>query len=221
MIDPLITSSSYLIEDCFKLRLGDLGKFLLIPVRIEESDDLSKQTKTGRSGAALLLNGLSSMRVDYKMNLNREPNIINIRFSDGRKESSSIDQAIEIEKQELLFGTRFFFKCRCGKRLNVLYLRPDMPYCFACRECLNLKYFLTTINRKVLGRELFYWFDRSRRVKEKLAEIKQLTKNGKITRKAAYALHYASKYNLANNSAAKATIEYQMNKLGVKMTQNI
>lgn len=222
MINQPLTNSAYLIEDCYKLHLGSLGKRLLAPIAIEQSDNFDKTKKIGRSGTTLLLNGLSLMRLDYMVNLNLTPNIINVKFyNDSRKRSIGVNQVIEIQKQELLFGTRFFFKCRCGKRLNVLYLRSDLPY-FACRKCLNLKYYLTTINRHSLGRELFYWFNRSQKVKEKLASIKQFTHRGKATKKAASALHYANKYNLINNAVAIATIKEQMSRLGIKQNlQNI
>lgn len=214
MINPLIISS-YLVEDCHKLRLGDLGKHLLAPAKTEQCDDFDKQIKIGKSGTALLLNGLNLMKVEYQINLNLAPNIINVKFYNSKKMDSGINQTIEIQKQELLFGTRFFFKCRCGKRLNMLYLRPDMPYYFACRKCLNLRYFLTTINRKIIGKEIFYWFNRNQKVKEKIAGIKQFTRKGKPTKKASAVLHYANKYNLSTNTVAMAMIKNQMSRLGV------
>lgn len=210
--------SKFLVEDCYRLHTRDLGKGILSPTNAKSKDKISTN-KT-----ALLLNGLSVMRVSFKINLEANPINIKIFFSRDPKNWSKdlgISQTVDIEPCELRFGTRFYFKCGCGKKANILCLRPDIPYYFACRECLNLKYYLTTINRNSFGREIFYWFNRVEKAREKMAEIKRLTYNGKVTKRTAYALSVAKKYNLLSNETAKKKISYQLQKLGVSELQKI
>ncbi|MFH2144058.1 MAG: hypothetical protein ABIJ97_16655 [Bacteroidota bacterium] len=53
-------------------------------------------------------------------------------------------QRILLSEEELTFGTRTYLTCGCGQRTNALYLKEGV---FACRECHQLSYQSTTINR--------------------------------------------------------------------------
>src|SRR3989344_7482766 len=54
-------------------------------------------------------------------------------------------QEILLIESELMFGTRTYFVCDCGRRSFKLYLPPNSTE-FKCRKCHNLKYELSAIN---------------------------------------------------------------------------
>ncbi|MFH1365934.1 MAG: hypothetical protein ABIG99_00875 [Patescibacteria group bacterium] len=53
-------------------------------------------------------------------------------------------QKILLATRELTFGTRTYLTCGCGQRTNALYLKNTF---FACRNCQNLRYQSTNINK--------------------------------------------------------------------------
>ena len=53
-------------------------------------------------------------------------------------------QRIQLSEEKLTFGNRSYLICNCGSKTNILYLKKGV---FACRDCHNLTYQSTTINR--------------------------------------------------------------------------
>lgn len=150
------------VEDCWRLTLNDIGKRVL----------------GDKNGNFILLNGLSLIFGSYET----KDGYLCISFNRNNK---AYNQSIALAKSEAVFGTRPYFVCgRCETRCNNLYLRPD-GYSFACRQCHNLYYESTRLNRQTLHGDLFYRFNRHLKLMVDKADVKRIDYNGKYTRKAA------------------------------------
>ncbi len=152
-------SSSYLIEDCFKLSINDIGKKSLY----------------GKNGKIELT------RCNYNdklhCNFTSAHQSLNIRYTINKQ---VYIQNINFETESIRYGLRPYMQCKCGHRSNTLYLRPDMPYRFACRRCNNLKYELTTINPKTkIGKYKIYLLH-LRKLDEAKIKINRLYYRGKV-----------------------------------------
>ncbi len=186
--------SPLLVEQCYRLSLGDLGKRLLYPVgsnrKYDVYDDMS--ALDGKQGTVFLLKryGLRALAVSYRVILSGKLRV-DVSYSYRPLRSSS--QSIYLETEEAPYGTRYYMLCGCGRRCNVLYMRMDKPYYFACRACLNLIYELTRINRSVAGGELFYRFNRHIKLDNMSVDVKRIDYRGKYTKKAARVLRLSKR----------------------------
>jgi len=180
------------VEGCYKLTLTDLGKGLL----------------TGKTGKFEMRRGLHHKRKFAFRSIPYEPFRVNIayEFSDRIHK-----QTIYLDTEIITFGIRPYLLCGCGHRANTLYLRPDYPLYFACKNCLNLCYELTQINRKVLGGELFYRNNRILKIEETKEKINKIYWRGRITKGTARLAKMYSKWCYDEGGSEK--IQGQLDKL--------
>ena len=115
-----------LIEDTFALSTKILKEDLKKAREKELVEGYFNITYNGRPTA-----------IDYYVEYENEKACLVVNF---REEP----QRILLSEEELTFGIRTYLTCACGNRVNTLYLKEGV---FACRECHNLKYQSTTINR--------------------------------------------------------------------------
>ena len=194
----------YLIEDCFKLSIGDMGRSIL-------SRQNYKKNTTFRLASA---QGI--IELFYRLQRNDNYPSVHMWFADINKRKYSTElthkQIITITITKATFGSRPHFTCPlCLRRCNKLYRRPGYEY-FACRMplCLNLMYESTTINRKKLGGELFYANSRIYKLFSKAERLGRLYYNGKLTKKVLAYLKIKAKWM---SPEIKQKIELQMPKL--------
>jgi hypothetical protein len=164
------------VEECYKLSTTDLGKHILYPCN---SDRMYVQHNNpteliGKAGKAILHTLYNkSLELHYEVYFDA-PIRIEIFFD------STKTQTILLDTTELQYGTNVYMLCICGQRCRTLYLYRDY---FACRDCLNLKYELTTINPHTLSGSLFRMMHRSLKLKEKQLHLSRVDYKGKMTRK--------------------------------------
>ncbi len=82
----------------------------------------------------------------------------------------------------LTFGERAYFYCSCGHRASKLYLPPNGTE-FKCRKCHNLKYELSTFNRKSLAGQSLYQANRLLKLANSRANISRIFYNGNFTKR--------------------------------------
>lgn len=154
----------YFVEDCDKLPIGKIKT--------------TKEIKELASREVMLKGGL---KIRYKERLSEGIRFLDIVYCLG---GSWFTQSIEIEAGLAKYGLRRYWLCRCGRRCSKLYLRRDRPVAFGCRNCLNLKYNLSYLNRNTkAGRILSqaHWLNKTMELQEKIHSI---TYGNRGTRKA-------------------------------------
>ena len=166
------------VEECYKLTTTDLGKLILYPLGsdrmyVQHEDLATLEGKAGKSTLRAWYNN-KALELHYKVYFD-EPLRIEVFFD------STKTQTILLDTVEYLYGTNVYMLCFCGRRCRTLYLHGDQ---FACRDCLNLKYELTTINHHTVSGNLFRMMHRSLKLKEKQLHLGRIDYNGKMTRKA-------------------------------------
>lgn len=177
-----------LVEDCWKLSVGDFGRGILknhgsIQSRLFGLNGDEK--KEGKKGAFVLKNErIGKLIMTYKVNLTANPIEIELNFLDNpQKIEASSYQSIRIKEVGSHWGTRWYFKCRgcsCGKM--VLYLPSGQPE-FLCAKCHNLAYELCRINKRVLG-GLKYYLAKQAKIIEKQEKLRHYYYNGNRTKRA-------------------------------------
>ena len=91
-------------------------------------------------------------------------------------------QEILLSESELIFGTRVYFVCKCGYKSYKLYLPPNKTE-FKCRNCHNLKYEITTINRNSMQGKLFYRMNRMIKLTNTRAGMNRIFYKGIYTKR--------------------------------------
>ena len=156
-----------LVEDSFILELGHFPKRFL-------------HTTEKTTGSFELIKRQAVVNISYTIIPERNNPFIELRFKKGWK---SIKQDIYYDFDSVNFGlVRPYLLCSCGYRANKLYMHLDDKE-FTCRGCKNLQYELTTINRKVLGNELFYRANRLLKLSD-IENHKYITYDNMLTRRA-------------------------------------
>lgn len=120
------------------------------------------------------------LKIRYRERKFEGERLVDITFNVGRQ---WIPQSIVVETWPVGYGLRRYWQCQCGKPCSILYLRPDHPI-FACRECLNLKYSLSYLNKHTKVGELLYrahWANKAMDLQERISRVDY---QGKYTRKA-------------------------------------
>jgi len=158
-----IPQSKCTVERCYKISLKDFGKGLL----------------AGKTGKFEIYRGLYNKRKCAFRSIPYEPIRVQIAYEFGDR---IYKQNIYLETEDITFGKRPYLLCGCGHRANTLYLRPDFPLYFACRDCLHLDYELSHINRNILGGELIYRNNRLLKIEEAKMKMKKTNWRGKITK---------------------------------------
>lgn len=79
-----------------------------------------------------------------------------------------------------LGGERFWFTCKCGKRVGVLYVSGDE---FRCRKCLNLTYHSQNIRKSIRNDVMLSAMDSLIKAKELQQQAKRYTYRGQPTKK--------------------------------------
>lgn len=109
---------------------------------------------------------------------------------DGR-----LPQFIMLAEQAITFGTRRYFLCGCGLRVNKLYLPPDKSE-YKCRACYRLRYELSYINRTSRHGELLYRTNRTLKLIDKRAGMNRVFYNGQYTKRFNRFLNLCSRIGL-------------------------
>ena len=132
------------------------------------------------------------LKIRYRERKFEGERLLDITFNVGRQ---WMTQSIVIETWPVGYGLRRYWQCQCGKSCSVLYLRSD-SHPFACRECLNLKYNLSYLNRHTKVGKLLYrahWANRAIELQERISRIDY---QGKYTRKATRLMKISKKVGM-------------------------
>lgn len=176
-----------LVEDCFKISTSDLGKRILYP---SDSDRIYRQHNQltnidGKVGKVAVASGLTIIEINYQIYFD-DPLRVDIFFG-------SSSQTIFLDTTELQFGTNVYFLCPCERRCRILYMKRVSKSRFACRDCHNLRYELTTFSSNsefgVFSRLLHNYY----KMDEKKLEISRIDYNGQLTRKAKSVIELSKK----------------------------
>lgn len=77
-------------------------------------------------------------------------------------------------------GKRFWFTCKCGNRVSILYESGDE---FRCRKCLNLAYPSQNIRKSMRNDVLLSAFDDFLEAQELQNQANRITYRGELTKK--------------------------------------
>lgn len=178
-----------LADESYRITIHDFGKRLLYPVRkieeivgLENADGAGKEGKKGEFIARTSKNQ-GELTISYWVDLNSEPIALDLTFTKNLFNfEPGVSQKIDLCVQELSMGTRWFFICQgCGKRRGVLYMAKGF-HSFSCRDCQNLIYESSRLNRRAM-RGLGYYIVRRQLLAEKRAKIDRVFYNGKKTKR--------------------------------------
>jgi hypothetical protein len=101
---------------------------------------------------------------------------VKVRIVNNKEEKLS--QVVELTNNKITFGTRRYFKCGCGKRVNTLYFKHNS---FKCRHCHNLAYEVTRYKKD----SMLYKINRHLKAEAMEQQVKNITYgNIGLTRKA-------------------------------------
>ena len=114
--------------------------------------------------------------ISYWVKESREGSFIFI-CADGHE-----PEKFELEYVEITFGTKVYFRCKCGSRISKLYL-PANSNSFGCRRCNQLGYFLTSINRNSIAGRQLYRMNRLQKLSESRANMQKILHNGKFSKR--------------------------------------
>ena len=148
------------VEQCWKLNIS----------KLKDRDEVAHIANAECEG--------QEMAIAYNFNCSDDSMLATITFFYN---GEVIRQIIDIETAELPLGDRPYFRCQCGNRCSVLYLKPDGSK-FACRECNKLIYEVKTVNKKLMNGVL-YQVNRINKLIEKSDKIDRAFYNGKPTKK--------------------------------------
>lgn len=132
------------------------------------------------------------LKIRYRERKFEGERLVDITFNIGRQ---WITQSIVVETWPVGYGLRRYWQCQCEKPCSVLYLRPDY-HTFACRECLNLKYSLSYLNRYTKVGKLLYrahWANKAMNLQESITRVDY---GGKYTRKATRLMKISKKVGM-------------------------
>jgi len=166
-------SSGYLVEECFFLTPKDVGRR---PDRIRKL-------------------GVNSLKrrpeITYWFDNMSAPSCLFVSI-DGHE-----PQRFFWELTELTFGEREYFYCPCGHRATKLYLPPGSNE-FKCRKCHNLKYELSTFNKKSVAGRSIYQINRLNKLIVSRESMDRIFYNGEYTKKFKRIIGLCEKAGLKN-----------------------
>jgi len=181
-----LSEDKTLVENCIKLRVGNLPKKLLHQINRQDIDDIpppiGEENKEGKKGKFIIKFGTIKLHCSFAIDLNTYPPVLKIEFTKNPSDLYGLStQQIELEIRPITFGMRWYFTCRCGKLCNVLYLPLNNNF-FACRECYNLTYESCRINKNTLN-NLPYYTSRLIKLHEKRKQITHPIYKNKYTKR--------------------------------------
>ncbi len=148
----------YLVEDCFAITPRDVGR------RFDRIRKLGVNNLEYRPGITYWFDNMS------------EPTCLFISV-DGHE-----PQKFTWEVVEITFGETQFFYCQCGYRAIKLYLLPNGKE-FKCRKCHNLRYALSTFNKKSVAGRSIYQMNRLHKLSNSRAGMSKIFHDGNYTKK--------------------------------------
>jgi hypothetical protein len=128
---------------------------------------------------------------DYRLDDYLYPSAVFISVAGGEWET------IELDWVDITFGSRPYFKCPCGARVGRLYLPKGSSF-FRCRKCHQLKYFLTTINKKSIAGQKIYEMNRMQKLVESRESMRKILHNGRFSKRFESFLKQCDKAGLEN-----------------------
>lgn len=158
-------SSNLLVEGCLTISTALFKRAL---ARIRNREDINDSIEILHRGEKIVVNYWS----EYK-----EKEAFLVVSANGNE-----PQAILLSEKEMMFGSRSYFVCGCGYRGSKLYL-PANSTELKCRECYNLRYELTTINRKSVQGKVFYKTNRLIKLANARAGMNRIFYKGKYTKR--------------------------------------
>ena len=180
-----------LVEDCAILELAHFPKGFL---------HFTKKS----AGRIRLTKLLTVLDVNFEIVPRRVNPYIELNFLKNRKQ---IKQVVYHDYGNVNLGSiRPYLLCECGYRANKLYMPLGGRYqAFKCRKCHELRYELTTINRKALGNDLFYRANRLMKLQS--MEAKYITYGDKLTKKAMAFISMSNKWLINTAEREKIDVE--------------
>lgn len=203
----------YVIEDTYKLEVGDFGKKLLYPTNQNELNNLLPHESAklvGKSGKTVLYNQGSQLQLSYSVDLNQKPSVLHISFTKDPKNIDGLrSQQIELEEWGITFGIRWYLKCgQCGRSCGVLYLHPK-DNLFCCRECGQFTYESCQINRNSM-RGMVYYLAKMNKLMDKRVKIKRIYYRDDFTKKMVNLIKMYNKWGLKIDNGLKNLIEFHL-----------
>jgi hypothetical protein len=91
-------------------------------------------------------------------------------------------QAVGWEFREITFGLRSYFRCRCGARVQRIYLPPNSTE-FKCKECHKLRYQLEAINSSSIAGKAIHRFIKTQKLADRRTQISRIFYAGRYTKR--------------------------------------
>lgn len=175
-----------LVENCLKLKVGNLPKRLLHQINKQDINDVpligEERHKDGRKGSFIIKDGTEKLHLTFAVDLNAYPPVLRLEFTRNPNDINGLnEQEIELETRPLPYGFRWYFTCKCGNFCSTLYLLPNSNQ-FVCRRCGNLTYELCTINKKTFNGQ-FYYISRLIKLFRKEEQIRHRIYKGEYTKR--------------------------------------
>ncbi len=114
-----------------------IENFFALSTKLLKQDLLKARERKPVEGFLNVFNDGKQATADYSVEYDSEETCLVIHFGIE-------SQRILLSEHELTFGTRSYLTCKCGCKVNSLYLKNGI---FACRKCHKLHYQSTMINR--------------------------------------------------------------------------
>lgn len=190
-----------LVEDCHQLSVGGFGEQLLQPVHLPQLADDS----LGKVGEVPAWKRDSFIPIKFGVDLgdDEEGPRIAIEYQLGGRDYY---ENLLIETVPTPYGERPVFVCiGCWEHKNKLYRRPDVPN-FACRKCGNLKYELTTLNKKSTAGAFQYQLHQGLKADLSRAKLRRVKYSGQLTKRAKATIKAYSKFKLGQLTAESLRI---------------
>ena len=195
-------------DDCFKLRLSDFGKKLLIPLNQQERQEcmdysLDAPEPIGKDGEFFLRNRFWYLKVNYFVEFFERMDglpTININF---KSDKSFGEHSIRLDEGVLHNGKLMaLMSCpTCGRRCKVLYLPRGNSSCFKCRNCWNIEYLTHQHNYRSAYTTLLLGLPRGEKLDDIADKIKRKFYRGQPTKQLRRYLHFGQKWCLLSKTA--------------------
>lgn len=188
-----------LAENCFKIVLSDFGRKIF----------WSNGEKQQKNGKFTIKNSRQKLFVSYSIFLDKRPALLKIWFTDNPKELyRGMGQEIEIEEDIATFGVRPYLKCTCENNAQVLY-KPSDQALFSCRQCSNVKYESSSLNKSTMG-GLFYYTHKLIKLANKRQQIDRMIYANKFTKKAQNLFNAYNKWSIRIPDEVRQLAELQV-----------
>lgn len=156
-----------LVENCFALKIADLGRRLF------------SGSNSVVSGSLLLSVGEQQLTVNYEL----LGDVLYVEYN-------GTEQSVTIKTQSAFRGHKTYFVCACGKRRKALYLRSER---FQCRVCAGLVYISTRVDRQTANGKIFSDFARLTRIVERREAMQSIFYRGRPTKRYSKLLYDAER----------------------------